>query len=316
MLVLEQLAELTEQLDKTAADYAQRGLWDDAIHLLKMGLQVVQGITAAPEYGARLQARLASLLWKRGEMGTAFALLKKAQATAAQAHDLPTLALALFNLGEIHALKCFHMLVGNAYQALDYHQQALLVYGQLQDLPALITSLGRLGQIHEQLGRQETAGRYYAQAIALSMACGYPLGQARPLGRLSAFHLRQNQPLAAQTYAQRALITHVEAEDWEGASAALLLLATATYALSHCLPLALPYAQQALALAEQLDDKLGTAQALYQLGDLYAQAGQPTAAADYLQAAAEIAEAHYLQGITRPALAYLAAVHSTPCILN
>lgn len=316
MLPTEHLAELTEKLDTIAADYAQRGWWAEAIHLLKMGIRVAQSMTAVPHTAARLQARLAGLLWKQGEMATAYALLRRAKQAAEQAGDLPTLALALFNLGELHTVKCFTMLVGNHYQAVDFHQQALALRQQLGDKAGVVESLGRLGLIYERLGKEDEAAEYYAQALALAEAIGDERGQLRPLARLAAHHQKQGAWLNALADAKIVLALRVAHEDWEGVVFSLQTLANASFGLTNCLEKALSYAKQSLAIAEQLDFKLGMTQALYQIGCLYARAGIHGHAADYLLEAAELAEANYFQALSRPALAQIAALRQPHAMLN
>lgn len=316
MIAADQYEKLTLSIIKVVTEHEHHGRWHEAIHTLKMGLKMTRGARHNKKYEAQLQARLGGLLLKQGEFGTALALIKKAKATAEQVDDAAALAIALYHLGELHYVKCFAMLVGNHYQTLDYHTQALRLRETLQDDKGVVQSLNRIGLIYERLGEEEQAAAYYAQAMQLSEKIGYQDGLTRPAARVGIYHQMRGEWPKAQQYAQYVLVIRTETQDQEGLIFALHQMATITMQWCKNFGRAMAYARQALAIAEELEFKLAIAQTLFLIGRLYEMNGQQTDAVAYFLDTAELADAYHFESISRPALAKIATRRAPVECLN
>lgn len=315
MIAAEQYEQLTELLTKIVERQELHGRWHEAIHTLRMGLKMTRGAKHNRLYEAQLQTRLAGLLWKQGEFGTAMALLRQAKTTAAHIGDKATLALVLYHLGEVHYVKCFAMLVGHHFQAVDYHKQALQLREAWGDWHGVVQSLGRLGMIYEQLGDETQAAAYYGRAIQLAERLDDQLGLTRPVAQLGLYHQRRGEWCQAQRYAQYVLIVRNERQDQEGLIFALHHMALVTQARQRDYARALGYAQQALAIAEELDFKLAIAQTLFLIGQLHEMNCAKAAAAEYFLQAAALADEYYFEAISRPALTKVATLGlATDCV--
>ena len=308
MIAANQYADLTNAIVKIVEEHEQNGRWHEAVYTLKMGLKMTRGARHNASYQAHLQARLAGLLLKQGEFGTAMALLRQAKQTADQVDDPALCALTLFYLGELHYVKCFAMLVGNHYQTLDYHCQALQLFIELENFQQVALSLGRIGLIHERLGHESQAAAHYAQALQLSEAINYKRGMARPMARLGAYHQTRCEWLPALRYAQYTLVVRTEAADQEGLIFALHQMAVTTIKVYCQFDKALAYAQQALAIAEELDFKLAIAQTLFLIGQLYDRQGNHHLATEYFLQTAVLADEYHFEALSRPALTKIATM--------
>jgi tetratricopeptide (TPR) repeat protein len=290
---------LTDTILTIAQVHERNGRWHFALHLLKLCMRMV---AAHKVQKARLQARAGDLLWKLGEMSEAAAMLQEAQVVAAHANDKPTLALALYNLGEIYYVKQFLMLNGNHQLALDTHQQTLALREQINDQAGMAHSLSRLGVIYERLGDDDKAAKLYHKAIAISKAIDYPRGKTRPLTHIGAYERRQGDWPKALGYFERALTISQEAGHQEAITFALGNVGETLYHVNGDIRAALDYCRQALAIARRLDFKLAIARTLFLMGMLYKAHGDFDAARDYWRQTVEAIEPFGYQALSRAAL--------------
>lgn len=316
MIAADQYEKLTLSIIKVVTEHEHHGRWHEAIHILKMGLKMTRGARHNKKYEAQLQARLGGLLLKQGEFGTALALIKKAKTTAEQINDSATLAIALYHLGELHYVKCFAMLVGNHYQTLDYHTQALQLREKLNDVRGVVQSLNRIGLIYERLGKESKAAAFYAYAMQLSEKIGYKDGLTRPAARIGIYHQARGEWYKAQQYAQYVLVMRAETQDQEGLIFALHQMASIAMQWCKNFEEAMFYARQALAIAEELDFKLAIAQTLFLIGRLYEMNCQQANSVAYFLHTAELADTYHFESISRPALAKIATMRSAVECLN
>jgi tetratricopeptide (TPR) repeat protein len=290
---------LTNTILNIAQVHERDGRWHFALHLLKLCTRMV---AAHKVQKARLQARAGDLLWKVGKMSEAAAVLREAQVVATRAGDKPTLALALYNLGEIYYVKQFLMLNGNRQLALDTHKQALALRKQINDLSGMAHSLSRLGVIYERLGDDDKAAQLYQKAIAISKAIDYPRGKTRPLTHIGAYERRQGDWPKALGYFEQALTISQEAGYQESITFALGNVGETLYHVYGDIRTALDYCQQALAIAQRMDFKLAIARTLFLMGMLYEAHGDLGAARDYWRQTVEAVEPFGYQALLRPAL--------------
>ncbi len=148
--------------------------------------------------------------------------------------------------------------LGNAYyslgryeEAIDFHQQCLAIAREIGDRLCEGNALGNLGNSYYSLGRYEEAIDFYQQALVISCEIGDRNGEGRHLVNIGATQIKLKQYSESLTNNQAALEIFQEIGDRANEAEALKNLAELHQALGD-LDLARQYCQQALALATEL----------------------------------------------------------------
>jgi tetratricopeptide (TPR) repeat protein len=284
---------LTKAITAITDMYECAGQWSKAISILQTTIEL---ISEFEKNTSQLQARLGDLLWKTGSLPEALTVLEEAKAGAEITKDQDTLALILYNLGEVYYIKQFMMQEEMETDALDIHLRALDIRDQISDQIGVAHSLSRIGVIFERLGDDDQARRYYERAINLCDEIDYPRGKNQPITHIGAYYGRQGEKAKALEYYQQALAISQKEGCAESLVFHLINVGGATYEVESDLSSALEYCQQALAMAESMNFKLAMAQATFVIGSLYESSGELSKARKYYERTMMIAQPAKYQG--------------------
>jgi tetratricopeptide (TPR) repeat protein len=191
---------------------------------------------------------------------------------------------ALGNLGNAH------LALGDARQAIAFHQQALGIACALGDRGGAGQALGNLGNAHLALGDARQAIAFYEQWLEIARALGTRRGEGTALGNLGLAHYALGDARQAIAFHEQTLEIARALGDrvWEGT--ALGNLGLAHYALGH-LRQAIAFHEQALEIARALGNRGGAGHALGNLGVAHAALGDARQAIAFYEQWLEIARA-------------------------
>jgi tetratricopeptide (TPR) repeat protein len=95
--------------------------------------------------------------------------------------------------------------LGQVEQAIEYHQQALVISRHIGDKRNEGSVLGNLGLAYADLGQVERAIEYYEGALAIARYIGDKRGEGNRLGNLGIIYKQQNRIEDARQVWQQAL---------------------------------------------------------------------------------------------------------------
>jgi tetratricopeptide (TPR) repeat protein len=249
-----------EERINTILDHARlkelSGEWIESIRLLESGIDVAGD---NPRLRVKLLPPLACLLWKRGEMPRAEALLSEAYETAESSGDEETLSEVYYQLGEIHYAKQFYMNDAEAGEGLPFHEKALDLRLKLNNRNGASDSYSRIGTIHERLEDWEKAHQCYQEATKIAEETGYSQGLIRPLTHIGGFHRRQGDEQKALEHHQEALRVSRESGNQEDTMFSIANVAQIRYRINGDSEEALSLCREALEIAERTGFKLAVA---------------------------------------------------------
>ncbi|ALQ51799.1 tetratricopeptide repeat protein [Nitrosomonas ureae] len=174
--------------------------------------------------------------------------------------------------------------LGQYPQALDYHQQALVIRNEIGDRRGESGSLNNMGNVYVMLGQYTKALEYHQQALVIRIEIGDRHGEAGSLNNMGNVYEILGQYNKALDYFQRSLIIKREIGDRNGEANSLIGLG-AVYEILSQYPQALDYFQQSLVIKREIGDRHGEAGSLNNLGLWYYNQGQYPLALDYFQQA-------------------------------
>ncbi len=212
--------------------------------------------------------------------------------------------------------------LGQYQQAIDYHQQHLMIAREigvreafpLESRRGEAKSLGNLGSAYESLGQYQQAIDYHQQSLVIKREIGDRRGEAISLGGLGSAYESLGQYQQAIDYHQQWLAIAREIGDRRGEANSLGGLGNAYESLGQYQQ-AIDYHQQWLAIAREIGDFPGEAHALFNSGLVLAKLGQRQQAQENYQAAKALYESmgqqHYVQ-MCDTALSELAQLAAKP----
>jgi predicted ATPase/DNA-binding XRE family transcriptional regulator len=235
-----------------------------------------------------------SLLWAARDYGQAGRYAEEALAVAREAGDPVMIARGLNRLGNWQA-NC-----ERPQEAIASHREALRLLEQLKDERGIAETLDLLGVACEIAADLENSTRWYGRAISAWREVGDQQGLATSLlGVVSGAHSHYFHgntqpatiPLAeARRYGEESLAI-IREIGWRGGEAfALWVYSGQVLGAAGELTTALPSAQQALAIARDIDHAQWTVAARFTLGAIFADLGEFPAAQEELRGALALAE--------------------------
>ncbi len=178
--------------------------------------------------------------------------------------------------------------LGEARQAIDYHEQALAIAREIGDRPGEGAELGNLGNAYSDLGDPWKAIGYYEQALAIDREIGDRRGEGNLLGNLGYVYATLGDPRKAIEFHEQALAISREIEDLRGEGNHLGNLGLAYSDLGEPRQ-AIEFYEQALAISRDIGDRRGEGADLGNLGNAYADLGEPRQAIEFYEQALAIA---------------------------
>jgi tetratricopeptide (TPR) repeat protein len=200
--------------------------------------------------------------------------LEAAVAAARRRNDRNAEGARLGNLGTTYTA------LGDARQAISYHEQHLTIARELGDRRGEGAALDHLGSAYRELGDARQAIPYHEQRLAIAREIGDRRGEGAALGNLGIAYRELGDARQAITYYEQRLAIAREIGDRRSEGAALDHLGNVYQDLGDALQ-AIPYHEQRLAIARELGDRRGEGAALGHLGNAYAALGDTRQAIAY-----------------------------------
>ena len=246
----ETLARQTQQLTYRALALSTQGIAsfqlgrsDSALALLRRSLAQYQALGDSAG-AAQAHLNLGNVLERTGRYPQAAQAYQHSLRIAEQRRDTPSVARSLNNLGNVYGYD------GDFLRAIAYYQRGLALRPTLRD-PAIVSALlTNLGSAHGSREAYEPALSNLRQGLTLRQQSGDQRGIAESLNFMGSYYHRIGQDSLATAFLQQGL----DLAQAIGDQQRVLLLAgnLAEVLLAQARPEdALPYAEQALRLAQQ-----------------------------------------------------------------
>ncbi len=274
-------AEIDDRLrEAQVLAYQNRG--DEAVEVLT----ALTTRSLTPQEQVLVHWRLGALLVELGRADEARHEVQEALTLADQLGDVELRERLRSQLGDVYALAQRHQL------ALEQYQSSLdaIESGAIQDPSFHLMVLGNIGSQYRELGNIPAAIDALERAATLAGDVLNPERLGEALWALSQTYRQQGDARRASTYALRSLNAYEDAARRRLAARVYTRLGRAL-SQSNRVDEALVHLEQALAMAEEQQDALGTAEALRSLAAVYLQQGRVDDAAATAARAVEIAEA-------------------------
>ena len=173
---------------------------------------------------------------------------------------------------------------GESRRAIEYHEQALMVYREIGEPRGEVAALGNLGNAYARLGDTRRAIDFYERALLISREINERRGAGIVLVNLGNAYAGLGEQRRAIEYYEESLLIDREIGDRRGESQNLgnLGLAFAGLGEQHR---ALEYYEQQLGITREIGDRRGEGAALGNLGNAYAALGEPRRAIAYYEQA-------------------------------
>ena len=196
------------------------------------------------------------------------------------------------NLNSIHmaSLGLCHYRLGDYWQAIDLHTQALAIARDIGDREGEGMHVGNLGICHEHLGDYRQAIELHTQALAIDRDIGYREGESDDLGNLGICHEHLGDYRQAIELHTQALAIARDIGDREGESDDLRNLGICHEHLGDYRQ-AIELHTQALAITRDIGHRYGEANALDYLGRAWLASGDVHRAVTLLDQAVNVADA-------------------------
>lgn len=286
----EQYQRLAAIVEEIAEAWVLTGRWGQAVRLLRFAVELADQAGDEGKSGARLRILLGHLLRRRGNYEEASEILEEARRLSEEALDDRTLGDALYHLADLYYIEAFYMNKRDRGEPLEYHEQALALREKADDRRGIAHSLSRLGTMYEQTGQPDRALEFHNKAIAIASEIGYARGLFRPITHLGAFHYRKGEFEPALEYFWEAFELIQQAGEQESLVFALGNVGDTLCQLdAKHVDVALQLCAHALAIAEDLDFKLGICRTHLMIGELEKKRGERDSARARFQKAAELA---------------------------
>jgi tetratricopeptide (TPR) repeat protein len=186
--------------------------------------------------------------------------------------------------------------LGNAYdslgdyqQAIDYHQQALVIFQEIGDRSGIAISLNNLANAYQSLGEYQQAIVYDQQSLVIKQEIGARSGIASSLNNLGNAYDSLGEYQQAIDYHQQSLVIAQEIGDRSGIAKSLGNLGIAYNSLGEYQQ-AIDYYQQSLVIKQEIGARSGIANSFNNLGIAYKSQGEYQQAIDYYQQSLVIAQ--------------------------
>ncbi len=197
------------------------GRMEDALHILRTSLHLIEAGKVAPEDRLKLLLLYGKVLTvdhllRRDDPDLMFATIRQAQQLAESMADQQGRADALSLLGQAHCnattialLKRGALPFGSQEQgykdALALQQQALTLQETLHDTRGISESLFGIGLVHQFWQQHEVAREHFTKALQVAEQSGHILEQAEPHRHLTMDALFRGDLDVALSHAQQAL---------------------------------------------------------------------------------------------------------------
>ncbi|MBH8562824.1 CHAT domain-containing protein [Nostoc sp. CENA67] len=176
---------------------------------------------------------------------------------------------------------------GDYIQALKFYNQALNIFRELGDRLNEGTALNNIGKVYEGLGQYPQALEFYQQALAIRRQVGDKSGEGFTLGDLGSINTNLGQYPQALNFFQQSLDIFRQIGDQRQEALTLNSIGT-YYRTIDQYPKALEYYQQAFVIFKKLGIRRGEGTSLNNIGDFRRNQGEFSQAQELFQQALAI----------------------------
>lgn len=248
--------------------YQARGEFGLAIDCYRQALARFLPRWAGTPEAAMMHNNLGTALTEVGEQAEGVDELEAAAQLYRQLALPQAEARVLTNLGRQYRRR------GEMARALTVYQEALRILQLFNDRRVQVDVLNSLGVVYRYLGQLEEALDYYTHSLDLAQQVNDLDGQAQALNNLGTIYQLQGCYDQAQSAYQAALGLHETLGDVSGQARGWGNLGYLQSLVAGQEQAGLASHQRALALYQQVQDKLGEAGALINLGTVYRHVGR------------------------------------------
>ena len=237
---------------------------------------------------------LGNVLWKLGESEDAQLNFKLGLDIYLELADNNGIADSYCGLGIVHGS------VDDWANALNYFKKGEAAAKRANNHAKLTHLIGNTGRIHFSIGKQETAQKYFEEALKISEELGDQgqQGVANMLDALAGVHVHQNKFEEAIEKLERALAIHYEIGHFKGIANALTNLGI-TYHKAGQHANALTYFNKSLAYSENTNLLTLKAETHKYLSDLYFDVNDNAESLRHLQCYSDFQKAEKRNGVQR-----------------
>ncbi|MBA2393994.1 MAG: tetratricopeptide repeat protein, partial [Ktedonobacteraceae bacterium] len=273
------------------------GQQDKALHIMSVGIQLLEDEDVAPRDQAKLLLCYGGLLTKNSfyagkPMEEAFTLLTRACHIAESLQETHLLANALDKIGEAYFFRGHQVTAEESDydMALAHFQQALKRYETTPDERGICDVLFHIGRSYQNRGEHEKALPFFKQAFELAERQQYLLRKAELLSHFGILALVKGDQEMARQHAIDVLTIREEIGARIELAFSHLTLAE-VYHTQGDLGTALHHYQQSYELGEQMQVRNAASAALMGMGYLCLDEGQLQQVQAYFDKAYAVAEA-------------------------
>lgn len=279
-----------------------QGRWESALALVDAVAADLRAGDAEPALLARALARRGSLLVVKarrvtGDYAAALSALEEARALAERAGDRRAIAAALEDIGLAHYIRRAATGEGDYGDARRAFERALALREKAGDRDGAAESLFHLGLVAEVSGNRKEAWDRYHASISIAERTRDRQRAAAVRRHFGSLYESSNELDKALREYEKSLALVREAKQRSALAPALAAVGDTLYALKRDPSKALPYLNEALAVANDLGDKAHVASVRRSLGDIARGRGDAPAAAEHYRAALAAAEAARDKGV-------------------
>ena len=177
--------------------------------------------------------------------------------------------------------------LGQYAQALEYHQQALIIAREVGARSEEGINLSNLGIVYINLGQYAQALEFFQQALSIQQEIGNHSAKSLTLNGLGEIYLNLGQYEQALDYYQQALSIQQETDNRAGEGMTLNSLGSVYGKLGEYAQ-ALEFYQQALSIVRETGNRAGEGTILSNLGSVYDRLGEYAQALEFYQQALSI----------------------------
>jgi tetratricopeptide (TPR) repeat protein len=212
---------------------------------------------------------------------SAFLILKKLFHDALLENNKRNSGICLKQMGEI----CYSQ--GHYAQALEYHQQANRIFGQLNDKALLADNFNDLGAIYYQNMDQKSSRRQYDQAMRLYHGLNNRIGLGETFGNIGHLYEKQQRYDSAFFYQRKALTAYITAGHKGGMGKIYENLGSIFEDLAQY-DSARVYFDRSLALYTAVNDQVSSIEVINNIGDILRKTGRYSDGLNYSKKALQL----------------------------
>ncbi len=241
------------------------GKWDEAIYILKEGIEIAKN-SKNQKREAELKVLYGKVLQETSDYDGALEVLQEAVQSAKTVSDKKILANTMDNIGEIYRLK------GDYDTAMSNFQKSLIIDAEIGDKLGASDSLNNIGNIYRHKNIYDKALECHLKSISIKESIGDRDGISLAYNNIGIIYWNQSNYDKSLEYLQKSLEIKEQMGNKRGRSISLYGLGV-IYRVKGDYDKALEKYKQSLLLNEEVGDKRGVSVCKDDIGIVYMNKG-------------------------------------------